>query len=130
MVTFTQIGLGCRQKRRGFTWARQLFKCPQARGRIIKIFVAAPKKPNSARRKTAKIRLANGRLVFAKIIGEGYVPQKFALVLVRGGGFKDTPKVNYSIIRGALECLPVFDKIRRRSHFGTTKGTRIVRNET
>lgn len=130
MVTYTQLGQGCRVSQNNFTWTRQLFKCPQARGRIVKILSASPKKPNSAKRKTAKMILSNRKLIFAKIIGEGYIPQKYGLVLVRGRGFKDTPQVNYTIIRGALECLPVFDKKRRRSHFGVSRSDQIAINET
>lgn len=96
---------------------------------MIKLFNAAPKKPNSAKRKTGKIILANKKLIFAKLIGKGYVPQKYALVLVRGGGFKDTPQVNYSMIRGVLECLPVFEKKRRRSHFGASRASQLAIEE-
>lgn len=119
-----------RFRQRNHTWARQLLKCPHARGRIIKFFVTSPKKPNSARRKTAKIILSNKKLIFAKLIGEGYLPQKYALVLIRGGGYKDTPQVNYTMLRGVLECLPLFYKKRRRSHFGLKKSMQIVKNES
>lgn len=129
MVTYTQLGFGCRKHKKNFTWARQLLKCPHARGRMIKLFTTSPKKPNSAKRKTGKIILSNKKLIFAKLIGEGYLPQKYSLVLIRGGGFKDTPQVNYSMVRGALECLPVFNKKRRRSHFGVSRASQIAVKE-
>lgn len=130
MVTYTQLLFKCRKQQKNFTWTRQFLGCPHARGRLIKLFTASPKKPNSAKRRTAKIILANKKSIFAKLIGEGYLPQKYALVLVRGKGFKDTPQVNYTIIRGALECLPVFYKKRRRSHFGVSRNAQIAINES
>lgn len=121
MVTYVQLGRRCRAYQPRFSWARQLFQCPQVRGRVVKVLTVAPKKPNSARRKTAKVVLVNRKLIFAKLIGEGHPPQKFSLVLVRGGGFKDTPQVNYTMIRGVLECLALFSKRRRRSIFGAPR---------
>lgn len=73
--------------------------------------------------------MVNRKLIFAKLIGEGYLPQKFAVVLVRGGGFKDTPQVNYTMLRGVLECLPVFYKKRRRSLFGVEDAERRKKRE-
>lgn len=80
-----------------------------------------PRKPNSALRKIGKIFLSNKKKVRAKIPGSGTIPQKYATVLVKGKGHKDTPGVKYSLIRGALECLPLFQKTRRRSIYGVAK---------
>lgn len=126
MITYSQMGLKKRYRTKRFTWSPQLFRCPQVKGRILKFFTTSPKKPNSARRKTAKIALTNRKIVFGKLIGEGYLPQKYSLVLIRGKGYKDTPQVNYTMIRGALECLPIFNKKRRRSLFGAPKYNKVV----
>ena len=93
---------------------------PQIRGRVVRIVIRTPKKPNSALRKTGKIFLRTRKVVYAKVAGSGYLPSKFSVILVRGSGFKDTPAINYTIIRGAWECLPVLSKTRRRSIYGRT----------
>ena len=121
MVTYKQLNNGMRKKRGVFVWSKSLKKAPQLRGRIIRFYTTTPRKPNSAKRKVAKIILSNKKNIVAKLVGAGNAPQKFATVLVRGGGYKDTPAVNYSMIRGALECLPLFYKNRKRSIFGVTR---------
>ena len=93
---------------------------PQIRGRVVRIVIRTPKKPNSALRKTGKVFLRTRKIVYAKVAGSGYLPSKFSVILVRGSGFKDTPAINYTIIRGAWECLPVLSKTRRRSIYGRT----------
>ena len=98
---------------------------PQVRGRFVKMVITTPRKPNSALRKVGRILLVNKKRVFAKIPGSGAIPQKFATVLVRGKGYKDTPSVKYSLIRGAYECLPLFNKKRKRSLYGTPHNTKI-----
>lgn len=119
MTTYSQL----LRKQNCFVRRRRgnMFFKPQIRGRVIKILVMSPKKPNSARRKTCQVLLATRKRVFAKVIGGGAVPNKYAAVLLRGGGYRDTPQVNYSIIRGVLECLSLFHKQRRRSLFGVRK---------
>lgn len=91
---------------------------PQARGRFKKLVILTPRKPNSALRKVGKINLFNKKRVQTKIPGSGTQPMKYSIVLVRGNGYRDTPGVKYSLIRGGLECLPLFEKTRRRSIYG------------
>ena len=107
-----------RRAQKNFVASPALRRCPQRRGRIQRLLVLAPRKPNSARRKAAKIRLTTRRFIIAKIAGSGYLPTKFAVILVRGKGFKDTPNAKYTIIRGALECLPLFGRHSKRSQYG------------
>jgi small subunit ribosomal protein S12 len=121
MVTLNQLFRKGRRGRKKFLWARLLMGAPQKRGRVLRFFTTTPRKPNSARRKVAKIILSNNKTLLAKLVGEGSAPNKYAVVLVRGRGAKDTPRVNYSMIRGALECLPLFQKNRKRSIFGVSK---------
>jgi small subunit ribosomal protein S12 len=80
-----------------------------------------PRKPNSAKRRVAKLILSNKKHIIAKLPGEGAPITKHANVLVCGHGYKDTPSANYTMIRGALECLSIFSKRRRRSIFGVKK---------
>jgi small subunit ribosomal protein S12 len=98
-----------------------LQKCPQVRGRLFRFFTTTPRKPNSARRKVGKICLTNGKNIIARLPGSGSLPGKHAVILVKGHGFRDTPGVGYTMIRGALECLALFDKKRRRSLYGAKK---------
>ena len=108
-----------------FSWSPALQKNPQRRGRVLKILTHTPRKPNSALRKVGRILLTNKKKIFAKIPGTGYLPQKYSIVLIRGKGYKDTPSVNYSMIRGALECLPLFNRNSRRSIFGSENKFKI-----
>lgn len=85
------------------------------------MLILTPRKPNSALRKTGKIILNDKKIVRARFFGSGSLPQKFAVILIQGNGYRDTPTVNYSIIRGAFECLPLFQKNRRRSIYGAKK---------
>lgn len=98
---------------------------PQVKGRLLKIVITTPRKPNSALRKIGKILLVNKKQIFAKILGSGSIPQKFATVLIRGKGHRDTPSVRYSIIRGVYDCLPLYDKKRKRSLYGTPNPYKI-----
>lgn len=99
----------------------RLKKCPQRRGRISKIVIKTPRKPNSAKRRTAKVILSTRKPIFAKLLGSGGIPHKYAAVLVCGHGYNDTPQVNYRIIRGALECSPLYNRKRRRSIYGVKR---------
>ncbi len=89
------------------------------------MMIRTPRKPNSAIRKVARVSLSTDKRVFAKIPGSGVLPQKYNVVLVRGGGYRDTPSVNYSLVRGSLECIPIFKKTRRRSIYGVPMTERL-----
>jgi len=94
---------------------------PQCRGVCIRVYTMTPKKPNSALRKIARVRLTNGIEVTAYIPGEGHNLQEHSIVLVRGGRVKDLPGVRYHIIRGALDATGVDGRNRGRSKYGTKK---------
>lgn len=95
--------------------------CPQKRGVCLRVFTRTPKKPNSALRKVAKVRLSNGLDVTAYIPGEGHNLQEHAVVLVRGGRVKDLPGVKYHVIRGVLDTQAVVNRRKGRSKYGTRK---------
>jgi small subunit ribosomal protein S12 len=94
---------------------------PQKRGVCTKVFTRTPKKPNSALRKVARVRLSNGQYVTAYIPGEGHNLQEHSMVLVRGGRVKDLPGVRYHIVRGALDAAGVEGRKRGRSLYGTKR---------
>ena len=94
---------------------------PQKRGVCVRVYTTTPKKPNSAMRKVARVRLTNGKEVNAYIPGEGHNLQEHSIVLVRGGRIKDLPGVRYHIIRGTLDTQGVEDRTQRRSKYGTKK---------
>jgi small subunit ribosomal protein S12 len=96
---------------------------PQRRGVCLRVFTATPKKPNSALRKVARVRLTNGREVNAYIPGEGHNLQEHSVVLVRGGRVKDLPGVRYHIVRGTLDTTGVTDRHRSRSKYGAKRPT-------
>lgn len=95
-----------------------LSKCPQRRGVCLQVKTKTPKKPNSALRKVAWVRLSSGHEVIAYIGGEGHNLQEHSIVLVRGGRVKDLPGVRYHIVRGALDCAAVQDRKQARSKYG------------
>jgi small subunit ribosomal protein S12 len=95
--------------------------CPQKRGVCVRVFTKTPKKPNSALRKVARVRLSNKQMVTAYIGGEGHNLQEHSMVLVRGGRVKDLPGVNYHIIRGALDAAGVEGRKQGRSKYGVKK---------
>src|SRR5690554_4359245 len=95
--------------------------CPQRRGVCLQVMTRTPKKPNSALRKVAKVRLTNGYEVIAYIPGEGHNLQEHSIVLLRGGRVKDLPGVRYHIVRGALDTAGVNDRKKSRSKYGTKK---------
>ncbi len=101
--------------------SRALHSCPQRRGVCLQVMTRTPKKPNSALRKVAKVRLTNGEEVIAYIGGEGHNLQEHSIVLVRGGRVKDLPGVRYHIVRGALDCLGVDKRRRGRSKYGAKR---------
>ena len=96
-------------------------KSPFASGRCIKVFTATPKKPNSALRKVARVKLLNGYEVTAYIPGEGHNLQEHSVVLIRGGRVKDLPGVKYHIVRGALDAAGVEGRKQARSLYGAKK---------
>ena len=96
--------------------------CPQKRGVCTRVYTTTPKKPNSALRKVARVRLSNGIEVTAYIPGEGHNLQEHSIVLIRGGRVRDLPGVRYHIIRGALDTLGVSGRKQSRSLYGAKKG--------
>ena len=98
-----------------------LMECPQRRGVCTRVYTTTPKKPNSAMRKVARVRLTNGIEVNAYIPGEGHNLQEHSIVLVRGGRVKDLPGVRYHIVRGALDTAGVEGRLQRRSKYGAKK---------
>ncbi len=100
---------------------RALSACPQKRGVCTRVYTTSPKKPNSALRKIARVRLVNGIEVTAYIPGEGHNLQEHSIVLVRGGRVKDLPGVRYHIVRGALDCAGVDKRVNSRSKYGSKR---------
>jgi small subunit ribosomal protein S12 len=96
--------------------------CPQKRGVCTRVYTTTPKKPNSALRKVARVKLTNGQEVSAYIPGEGHNLQEHSVVLIRGGRVKDLPGVRYHILRGTLDTQGVSSRKQRRSLYGTKKG--------
>ncbi|MBL7788353.1 MAG: 30S ribosomal protein S12 [Chitinophagales bacterium] len=101
--------------------SRALDSCPQKRGVCTKVYTTTPKKPNSALRKVAKVRLTNSIEVIAYIPGEGHNLQEHSIVLIRGGRVKDLPGVRYHIVRGALDTAGVNNRKQSRSKYGTKR---------
>nr|QUL61512.1 ribosomal protein S12 [Haemoproteus columbae] len=98
-----------------------LNKCPQKKGIVLKILIKTPKKPNSALRKVAKIKLSNNKELLAYIPGEGKSIKEHNFVLIKGGKVKDLPGIKYKIIRGALDSVGVLNRKTSRSKYGTKK---------
>ena len=96
--------------------------CPQRRGVCTRVYTTTPKKPNSALRKVARVRLSNGHEVTSYIPGEGHNLQEHSVVLIRGGRVKDLPGVRYHILRGNLDAQAVTARKQRRSKYGAKKG--------
>jgi small subunit ribosomal protein S12 len=103
------------------TKAPALDACPQKRGVCTRVYTTTPKKPNSALRKVARVRLTNGIEVTAYIPGEGHNLQEHSIVMIRGGRIKDLPGVRYHIIRGTLDTSGVEERKKGRSKYGTKK---------
>ena len=121
MPTINQLVRHGRQKVRYKSKSPALTSCPQRRGVCLLVKTQTPKKPNSALRKVARVRLTNGQEVTAYIPGEGHNLQEHSVVLVRGGRVKDLPGVRYHIIRGTLDALGVDGRRRSRSCYGVKK---------
>ena len=101
--------------------SRALDACPQKRGVCTRVYTTTPKKPNSALRKVAKVRMTNGIEIIAYIPGEGHNLQEHSMVLVRGGRIKDLPGVRYTIVRGAIDTAGVNNRKKSRSKYGTKR---------
>jgi len=119
--TFAQLVRGVREKVPAKTKAPALDGCPQKRGVCIRVYTQTPKKPNSALRKVARVRLTNTVEVTAYIPGIGHNLQEHSIVLVRGGRVKDLPGVRYHIIRGTLDTQGVQDRKQGRSKYGAKR---------
>ena len=119
MPTIQQLVRKGRQSKVEKSSSPALDSCPQRRGVCVRVYTTTPKKPNSAMRKVARVRLTNGNEVNAYIPGEGHNLQEHSIVLVRGGRVKDLPGVRYHIVRGALDTAGVDGRTQRRSKYGT-----------
>ena len=121
MPTIQQLVRKGRRRKAEKSSSPALDSCPQRRGVCVRVYTTTPKKPNSAMRKVARVRLTNGKEVNAYIPGEGHNLQEHSIVLVRGGRIKDLPGVRYHLIRGALDTAGVEGRTQRRSKYGTKK---------
>ena len=106
------------------TKAPALVSCPQRRGVCIRVYTTTPKKPNSALRKVARVRLTNSFEVTAYIPGEGHNLQEHSIVMIRGGRVKDLPGVRYHIVRGSLDTAGVTNRKQSRSKYGAKKSSK------
>ncbi|MES2504660.1 MAG: 30S ribosomal protein S12 [Myxococcota bacterium] len=122
MPTINQLVRKGREKVKERSNAPHLEECPQKRGVCTRVYTTTPKKPNSALRKVARVRLTNGMEVTTYIPGEGHNLQEHSVVLIRGGRVKDLPGVRYHIVRGALDSVGVSNRKQSRSKYGTKKG--------
>jgi len=121
MPTINQLVRNGRKQVKQRTAAPALDQCPQRRGVCTRVYTTTPKKPNSALRKVARVRLTNGKEVTAYIPGEGHNLQEHSVVLIRGGRVKDLPGVRYHIVRGTLDAVGVTARRQRRSKYGAKK---------
>jgi small subunit ribosomal protein S12 len=121
MPTIQQLVRKGRVKLENKSKSAALDSCPQKRGVCVKVYTTTPKKPNSALRKVAKVRITNGSEVIAYIPGEGHNLQEHSIVLIRGGRVKDLPGVRYHIVRGALDTSGVDGRRQRRSKYGAKR---------
>lgn len=122
MPTINQLVRKGRQQIKERSDAPHLQECPQKRGVCTRVYTTTPKKPNSALRKVARVRLTNGMEVTTYIPGEGHNLQEHSVVLIRGGRVKDLPGVRYHVVRGALDSVGVSNRKQGRSKYGTKKG--------
>ncbi len=122
MPTINQLVRKGRKPMRKKSKSPVLDSCPQKRGVCTQVKTMTPKKPNSALRKVARVRLSNGKEVTAYIGGEGHNLQEHSIVLIRGGRVRDLPGVRYHIIRGTLDASGVDDRKCSRSKYGTRRG--------
>lgn len=121
MPTINQLVKQGREKVKSKSKSPALQGCPQKRGVCVRVYTTTPKKPNSALRKVARVRLTNGVEVTSYIPGIGHNLQEHSVVLIRGGRVKDLPGVRYHVIRGTLDAAGVEDRKKSRSKYGTKK---------
>ena len=121
MPTINQLVRKGRKKKVKASKSRALHACPQRRGVCLQVTTRTPKKPNSALRKVARVRLTNGEEITAYIGGEGHNLQEHSVVLVKGGRVRDLPGVRFHVVRGALDTLGVSDRKQGRSKYGAKR---------
>ncbi len=121
MPTINQLIRKGRSKTKKKTSAPALAGCPQRRGVCVRVYTTTPKKPNSALRKVARVRLTSGYEITSYIPGIGHNLQEHSVVLVRGGRVKDLPGVRYHIVRGSLDAVGVQDRKQSRSKYGSKR---------
>jgi small subunit ribosomal protein S12 len=121
MPTISQLVRESREKQRRKNTAPALQSCPQKRGVCTRVYTSTPKKPNSALRKVARVRLTNGIEVTSYIPGVGHNLQEHSVVLIRGGRVKDLPGVRYHIVRGTLDSIGVQERRQGRSKYGAKR---------
>ena len=121
MPTIQQLVRKGRTKIQDKSKAPALDACPQRRGVCVRVYTTTPKKPNSAMRKVARVRLTNGKEVNSYIPGEGHNLQEHSIVLIRGGRVKDLPGVRYHLVRGTLDAAGVNGRLQSRSKYGAKR---------
>jgi small subunit ribosomal protein S12 len=121
MPTINQLVRKGRKSRQSRSGSPALTSCPQKRGVCVRVYTTTPKKPNSALRKVARVRLTNGIEVTSYIPGEGHNLQEHSVVLIRGGRVKDLPGVRYHIVRGVLDSVGVSERRQSRSKYGAKR---------
>lgn len=121
MSTYNQLCKKQRKKKKSLNKTPALQKCPQKKGICTKLVLRTPKKPNSALRKLAKLKLTNKKFIYAYIPGEGHNLQEYSTVLIRGGRVKDLPGIKYHLIRGKFDFLGLSTRKTSRSKYGTKK---------
>ena len=121
MPTINQLVRKGRQVRKNRTASPALKNCPQKRGVCVRVYTQTPKKPNSALRKVARVRLTNGMEVTSYIPGEGHNLQEHSVVLIRGGRVKDLPGVRYHVVRGVLDATGASERRQARSKYGAKR---------
>jgi len=121
MPSINQLIRKCRRKIKVRTKSPAMKSCPQVRGVCVRVYTTPPKKPTSALRKVARVRLTNGMEVTTYIPGEGHNLQEHSVVLIRGGRVKDLPGVRYHVIRGTLDSVGVQGRNQRRSKYGAKR---------
>jgi len=121
LPTISQLVKSGRKKPTRKSNSPALKACPQRRGVCVRVYTSTPKKPNSALRKVARVRLTNGMEVTTYIPGVGHNLQEHSIVMIRGGRIKDLPGVRYHVVRGSLDTLGVEGRMQSRSKYGTKK---------
>ncbi|KAK9453242.1 putative 37S ribosomal protein S12, mitochondrial [Dipodascopsis uninucleata] len=122
-ATLRQVIRGARRPKRDFasTESPSLDRCPQKKGVVVRVATMKPKKPNSAQRKVARVKLSNGKFAYGYIMGEGHNAQEHSVVLVRGGRSQDLPGVKYHLVRGARDLGGVPNRVTSRSKYGVKR---------